>query len=93
MELFIIILLTSIFSISLYVAISASLTNKELREELEAMKLSSVDREELIMKRVYKNLSDKLIEERDYLLKKIGNMRKDLFIYRRLKKKIIRNRK
>lgn len=93
MELAIIIIITSIFSISLYVSISASLTNKELREEIKILKECSVDREELIMKRVYKNLSDKLIEERDYLLKKIGNMRKDLFIYRRLKKKIIRNRK
>jgi hypothetical protein len=75
------------------VAISASLTNKELREELATLKEWSVDREELIMKRVYKNLSDKLIEERNTLNMKLDNIRKDLFIYRRLKKRIKHNNK
>lgn len=93
MELIIIILFTAIFSISLFVAISATLTNKELRDELRIMKLWSVDREELIMKRVYKNLSDRLIEERDNLNMKLDNIRKDLFIYRRLKKRIKYNNK
>lgn len=88
MELAIIMCLTATFSISIYVAISASLTNKELREELAALKEWSVDREELIMKRVYKNLSDKLIEERNILNMKLDNIRKDLFIYRRLKKRM-----
>jgi hypothetical protein len=40
------------------------------------------------MKRVYKNLSDKLIEERNTLNMKLDNIRKDLFIYRRLKKRM-----
>jgi hypothetical protein len=91
MELIIIILFTAMFSISLFVAISATLTNKELRDELQTMKSCSVDREELIMKRVYKNLSDRLIEERDNLNMKLDNIRKDLFIYRRLKKRIKHN--
>lgn len=78
MELLILILLSISYLISIAINIWQYLTNKELRHELD-MKNNSLKLwldEEVDMKRIYKNLSDKLIEERDKLKNDLSSLRK-----------------
>ena len=78
MELLVLILLSISYLISIAINIWQYLTNKELRHELD-IKNNSLKLwldEEVDMKRIYKNLSDKLIEERDKLKNDLSSLRK-----------------
>ena len=78
MEILVLILLSISYLISIAINIWQYLTNKELRHELD-MKNNSLKLwldEEVDMKRIYKNLSDKLIEERDKLKNDLSSLRK-----------------
>lgn len=78
MEILILIMLSVSYLASISLNIWQYLINKELRDELD-MKNNSLKLwldEEVDIKRIYKNLSDKLIEERDLLKNDLSSLRK-----------------
>ena len=83
-------LILFLFAISyfffIWIMIAQFFVIKELREQINQM----VKREEVEMKRIYKNLSDKLIEERDKLKNDLSSLRKKFNKNKKLIKSYIR---